>query len=197
MKPVVLAGTCLLALASAAEAADLSPSAWPQADRERAEQTEAQRWDPETARSAAGTDGVISATVSPIAVQAGLQALKQGGTAADAAATVALTQITTQLGSVVSYAGIMTLLYYDAKTGKVYSLDAGYNSYRGETDPKSIRSAIWACSISAARRPSAAPRGAKRWYRASWPGPRPCMTGSASCPSTRCSSRHSGMPSMA
>ena len=32
----------------------------------------------------------------------------------------------------------MTLVYYDAKTSKVYSLDAGYNSYRNETEPKTI-----------------------------------------------------------
>ena len=64
--------------------------------------------------------------------------LREGGTAADAAATVAVTEITTQLGSVVSYAGIMTLVNYDTKTGKVYSLDAGYNSYRNETEPRTI-----------------------------------------------------------
>jgi gamma-glutamyltranspeptidase / glutathione hydrolase len=32
----------------------------------------------------------------------------------------------------------MALLYYDAQTGKVYSLDGGYNSYQRETDPRSI-----------------------------------------------------------
>lgn len=80
----------------------------------------------------------MSATVSPIAVQAGLQALRLGGSAADAAATVALTQIATWLGSVVSYAGILSLLYYEAATGKVRALDAGYNTYRGETDPGGI-----------------------------------------------------------
>ena len=85
-----------------------------------------------------GTGGLVSATVSPIAVYAGIQALELGGTAADAAATTALTQIATQLGSVVSYAGVFTMVYYDAKTRKVYSMDAGYNSYLSETDPKSI-----------------------------------------------------------
>jgi gamma-glutamyltranspeptidase/glutathione hydrolase len=39
---------------------------------------------------------------------------------------------------VVSYAGIFTMLYYDAHSGKVYSMDAGYNSYLGETDPLTI-----------------------------------------------------------
>ena len=120
---------------------DLSPDTWPASAREKAEATEFQRWDPATSQVVSGTNGVVSATVSPIAVEAGLQALKKGGNAADAAATVALTQITTQLGSVVSYAGIMTLLYYDAETGKVYSMDAGYNSYKNETDPKSIPTA--------------------------------------------------------
>ena len=80
----------------------------------------------------------MSATMSPIAVHAGMEALRQGGTAADAAATVALTQITTALGSYVSYAGILQLVYYDAKSGRVYSLNAGWGSYLGETDPMTI-----------------------------------------------------------
>ena len=85
-----------------------------------------------------GKTGLVTATISPISVRAGVEALKQGGTAADAAATVALTQIMMALGSYVSYAGIMELLYYDAKSGEVYAMDAGWNSYRGETDPGSI-----------------------------------------------------------
>jgi len=56
---------------------------------------------------------------SPIAVYAGMQALNAGGTAADAAATVALTQIATELGSYVSYAGVLQLIYFDAKSNKV------------------------------------------------------------------------------
>jgi gamma-glutamyltranspeptidase/glutathione hydrolase len=106
--------------------------------REAAQLQEAKSWTPPAARILHSHDGMISATVSPIAVQAGLETLDRGGSAADAAAAVALTQVATQLGSVVSYAGIMTLLYYDAKTGKIHSLDAGYNSYRGESDPKTI-----------------------------------------------------------
>ena len=131
---------CVLAVAaaSAAMAADLSPADWNKDLRENAEKQEAQSWTPPQTRAVTGKGGTISATVSPIAVRAGLEALDHGGNAADAAATVALTQIATQLGSVVSYAGIMTLVYYDAKTGKVVSLDAGYDSYRGETEPKSI-----------------------------------------------------------
>ena len=101
----------------------------------------------------------MSATVSPMAVYAGVRR-SQGGNAADAAATTALTQITTQLGSVVSYAGIFTMVYYDAKTHKVYSLDAGYNSYLSETDPRTIPVATLARSTgrSADRRRGQGPR---------------------------------------
>lgn len=138
MKKLILAGAAVLALGQPAIAADLSPANWPADVRAQAEQAEIKGWTPETPNVASGKNGVVSATVSPVAVQAGLRALDQGGTAADAATAVAMTQVTTQLGSVVSYAGIMTALYYDAKTRKVYSLDGGYNSYLGETDPKSI-----------------------------------------------------------
>jgi gamma-glutamyltranspeptidase / glutathione hydrolase len=128
----------LLAFLSSARADELSPARWPAGERERAEKREALGWTPAASRNISGRLGVISAIASPIAVQAGIAALESGGTAADAAATVTLTQITTQLGSVVSFAGIMSLVYYDARTDRVYSLDAGYQSYRNETDPKSI-----------------------------------------------------------
>ena len=80
----------------------------------------------------------------------------------------------------------MTLVYYDAKTGKVYSLDAGYNSYRNETEPKSIPVADMGPmneAVQAARgehtsgqhlpRPKA--RDAKRWSRVSWRESRRCI----------------------
>jgi gamma-glutamyltranspeptidase/glutathione hydrolase len=116
----------------------LSPGNWPEAERKRLEQLESRTWSPLEAQTVEGSGGMVSATVSPIAVYAAIQALKLGGNAADAAATAALTQVTTQLGSVVSYAGIFAMLYYDAKTRKVHSMDAAYNSYLQETDPKSI-----------------------------------------------------------
>jgi len=107
-------------------------------EREQIEQLESLTISPIEARRVEGTSGIISATVSPLSVYAGIQTLKHGGNAADAAAVTALTQVTMQLGSVVSYAGIFTMLYYDAKAHRVYSMDAGYNSYLRETDPKSI-----------------------------------------------------------
>lgn len=139
MKPIAVMLIWMMVWNTAAPA-DLSPAAWPVAERLRAEQQEFQLvgWSPTVAQQLETKGGEISATVSPIAVEAGLEALRKGGNAADAAATVALTQVTTQLGSVVSYAGILTMLYYDTKTGKVWSLDAGYGTYRGEAAPNSI-----------------------------------------------------------
>src|ERR1039458_2389798 len=118
-------------------AADLSRRSWKPEEKARAEQLENSPF-PSQARVIEGQSTLVAATLSPIAIHAGLEALKQGGTAADAAATVALTQVTTALGSYVSYAGILQLLYYDAQSGKVFSLNAGWNSYLRETDPKSI-----------------------------------------------------------
>lgn len=120
-----------------AVAGDLSPANWKPTDKKRVEQMEMLPFPPQE-RMIEGRSAIVSNTGSPIAVQAGLEALKDGGTAADAAATVALTQITTALGSYVSFAGIAELVYFEAKTGKVYSMNAGWNSYRGETDPKTI-----------------------------------------------------------
>jgi gamma-glutamyltranspeptidase/glutathione hydrolase len=138
MKLAAISGALALMTSTSVFAADLSPAQWPAQERQSVENLEAKTWTPPKAQTVSGGGGIVSATVSPIAVYAGVQTLKAGGDAADAAATVALTQITTQLGSVVSYAGIFTMLYYDAKTHHVYSMDAGYNSYLGEHDPKTI-----------------------------------------------------------
>jgi gamma-glutamyltranspeptidase / glutathione hydrolase len=127
-----------LAGASLSYGGDLSPDRWPKAERERLEKLESQTMSPLEARSVVGSGGLVSATASAIGAYAGAQALRQGGNAADAAVATALTQIATQLGSTVSYAGIFTVVYYDAKSHKVYSMDAGFNSYLEENDPKSI-----------------------------------------------------------
>jgi len=117
--------------------ADLSPAHWPAEEKVRAEAAEISR-SSAPPQIIEGDSGLVTATISPIAVEAGIEALRKGGTAADAAATVALTQVTTALGSYVSAAGILQLVYYDAGSGKVAFLNAGWNSWLGETDPGSI-----------------------------------------------------------
>ena len=57
--------------------------------------------------------------IGALAVHAGLEVLKHGGNAADAALNTSLAQIALTAGAAVSYAGIMTAVYYDAASGKV------------------------------------------------------------------------------
>jgi gamma-glutamyltranspeptidase/glutathione hydrolase len=81
---------------------------------------------------------VIAGVTNPFAVHAGLETLKRGGSAADAVLTTALAQIALNAGVAMSYAGILTAVYYDANSGKVYSLNAGWNTPRNETEQLSI-----------------------------------------------------------
>ena len=127
----------ILTVGQLAEAADLSPDSWPAAERARLEKLEG-NLSPLASRAVEGRSGLIAGTMSPVSVNAGLEALRQGGTAADAAATVALTQVTMALGSYVSFAGILRLVYYDAKSKRVYSLNAPWKSYAAERDPRTI-----------------------------------------------------------
>jgi gamma-glutamyltranspeptidase/glutathione hydrolase len=87
---------------------------------------------------AEGKNGVIAGTTSASAERAGLEALRQGGSAMDAALTTALIQVSLAMGSWVSYAGIFTLVYYDAGSGRCYNLNAGYNTVLGEDNPTTI-----------------------------------------------------------
>ena len=93
---------------------------------------------PDTKPIAEGKNGVVVGTSGPTAVRAGLDVLKKGGTAADAALATALAQVVECGGSYVSNAGILGLVYFDAATGKVHYLNAGYNTPLGETDPLTI-----------------------------------------------------------
>jgi gamma-glutamyltranspeptidase / glutathione hydrolase len=110
---------------------------WEASERHMLEQC-VQAFFPLATRTVEGRHGVVTTTSSPLAAHAGFRALKAGGTVANAAVAVALTQITTALGSYVSYAGIMQALYHKAVGGKTCSLDAGWNTYLQETDPASI-----------------------------------------------------------
>ncbi len=85
-----------------------------------------------------GSNGAVTGTYSAPAMRSGLEALKQGGSSVDAALTTALTQITLASGLWVSYAGLLSVVHYDAASQQVYSLNAAYNTVRGETDPLTI-----------------------------------------------------------
>lgn len=85
-----------------------------------------------------GETGLVASTSSPFAVHAGLETLKRGGNAIDAALTVALTQVADHLGGATSYAGQLSLIHYEAATGMAHRLNAGYATVLGEGDPMSI-----------------------------------------------------------
>ncbi len=86
----------------------------------------------------AGEHGAITGTSGVMATQVGLETLKAGGTAVDAMIATSLAQIALTAGSAISYAGIMTMVHYDAATGEISSLNAGYNTIQDEDDPMSI-----------------------------------------------------------
>jgi gamma-glutamyltranspeptidase/glutathione hydrolase len=87
---------------------------------------------------AEGKHGVVVGTTGPTSVKAGLEVLKKGGTAADAAVATSLAQVVECAGSYVSHAGILGMVYYEAATGKVLFLNAAYNTPREEKDPLTI-----------------------------------------------------------
>ena len=82
--------------------------------------------------------GMVTGTTGAQAIEGGVEILRAGGSAADAAMSTALTQICMAAGSWVSYAGLMTMVYYDAENGEVHNLNAAYNTVAAETDPLTI-----------------------------------------------------------
>lgn len=81
---------------------------------------------------------MIVSTTAPRAIRSGLDAMRQGGTAADAVLTTALEQIAICAGCWVSFAGRMTAMYFDATEGSLHALNACYDAPRNELDPSSI-----------------------------------------------------------
>jgi gamma-glutamyltranspeptidase / glutathione hydrolase len=88
--------------------------------------------------SAESSHGMVVVTTDTFAGRIGLEALQRGGSAADAALATALAQVALKGGATVSYAGILMMVYYDAASKKVYSLNAGYNTLQEEKDPTSV-----------------------------------------------------------
>src|SRR5262249_21624383 len=114
----------------------MSPEAWPPAELEKywRLQRDYQRPHP----SVESSKGMVAVTHDAISARIGLEALQQGGSAADAALSTSLAPIVLDAGAPTSYAGILTMVYYDAASKKVYSLNAGYNTVLEEKDPLSI-----------------------------------------------------------
>ncbi len=127
----------LLAAPAGAMPGELSPGLWPAAERAQLEAREA-AMRPGARRLVKSSAGIVSATLSPVAAHTGVEALREGGTAADAAVVTALTQVTMMAGANMSFAGTVQILYFEARTRRVRMLDAGWNSWRGERDPATI-----------------------------------------------------------
>ncbi len=119
---------------------NLSPANWPAGEYERF--MAAQNVDRTSAGTASGYNGAVTVAYSGLAARAGLEALKQGGSAIDAAMTTAMAQIALTAGSPISYFGMMSLVYYDAATDQVYTMNAEWNTVQGEDDPLSIPGGI-------------------------------------------------------
>lgn len=119
---------------------DISPAVWPQGEYERF--IAAQNVDRTEAGVATGRNGAVTVAYNGIAARAGLEALARGGNAIDAAMTAAVTQVAVTAGAPISYFGIMSLVYYDAASGKVYTMNAEWNTVRGETSPATIPGSI-------------------------------------------------------
>lgn len=138
-----LSGGCTRSVTLETGSGKASPERWSQQDRDRYLALQAgfdfqlrKRLEPE--KAAVSSRGMIAGTSEPFAVHAGLEVLKHGGNAADAALTTALAQIALTAGATISYAGIMTVAYYDATSQQVYTLNAGYNTLKEEHEALTI-----------------------------------------------------------
>ncbi len=81
---------------------------------------------------------MLVSTTGPHAIRCGLNAMRDGGSAADGVLTTALTQIALCAGCWVSYAGRMTAMYFDADSERVHALNACYDAPRNEIAPETI-----------------------------------------------------------
>src|SRR5262245_36609866 len=114
----------------------MSPDTWPPGELEKYWRLQRDYRRPHPAVESAR--GMVAVTHDAISARIGLEALRQGGSAADAALATSLAQIALDAGAPTSYAGILTMVYYDAASKKVYSLNAGYNTVLEEREPLTI-----------------------------------------------------------
>ncbi len=85
-----------------------------------------------------GSTVMVVGTSGGPAQDIGLEILKRGGNAMDAALATAMGQITLIGGSWVSFAGINNIVYYEAATGKVYNMNAAFSTVQAESDYEDV-----------------------------------------------------------
>ena len=81
---------------------------------------------------------MVAGISEPLAIRSGFEALKQGGTAADAVLTTALADVVLSAASIITFSGEMSLTYFDAASKQVSTLDATFGTVQGERDPLTI-----------------------------------------------------------
>ena len=118
------------------EISTINPADWPLAEYEA--QLAQQHLIRSGAGHAEGSHGAVTVAYGGVAARAGLEVLKSGGNALDAAMSTAMMQIVLTAGAPISFFGIQSLVYYDAKTKQVHCMNAEWNTVRGEKDPLSI-----------------------------------------------------------
>lgn len=95
-------------------------------------------WTRNSPASSRGRNGMVASTRGGKPMEDAVAILRQGGNAMDAALSMAMAQVVYAAGSWVSMAGLFTMAYYDAASGKVHSMNAGYNTVQNENDPLTI-----------------------------------------------------------
>ncbi|HKU14167.1 MAG TPA: gamma-glutamyltransferase [Steroidobacteraceae bacterium] len=85
-----------------------------------------------------GRNGMVASSRGGKPMEDAVTLLKQGGNAMDAALSMTVAQVTYALGNWVTMAGLFTMAYYEASSGRVYSMNAGYNTVQNERDPLTI-----------------------------------------------------------
>lgn len=85
-----------------------------------------------------GERGLLLLTSGAAAEPALRELIQEGANAMDLALAAALAQVVHCAGSWSSLAGILGAVYFDASSGEICTLDAGFDRPRGETTPESI-----------------------------------------------------------
>jgi gamma-glutamyltranspeptidase/glutathione hydrolase len=88
--------------------------------------------------SAGSNNAMVLSMGGERATAAGMAMLSQGGNAADAVLASSMTHIVHLAGLAVSFGGVISMVYYDAGTGQVHSMNAGFRVPLRETNPLTI-----------------------------------------------------------